>query len=129
MIGIRSKGLNRLGVAAQLNRYHDPGLAELRDQPAEETPGCLCIAVGLNQNVEHISVAVNRSPEPVFHTANDNHHLIKMPLVIWFWSAQANAAREMPAKPVHPVADRFPADTNAPLRQKVFNICRAQSNR
>ncbi len=94
--------------------HHDPGLAELRDQSAKETPGRLGIEVRLNQDAEHISIAVNRPTEPVFHTTNDNHHLIKMPLVVGLWPVPANAAHEMPTKTVHPVADRFPADENTP---------------
>jgi hypothetical protein len=32
----------------------------------------------------------------------------------------------MPAKPVNPFADRFPADEKTPLRKEAFNICRTQ---
>ena len=46
-----------------------------------------------------------------------------MPFSVWLSSIPANAARKMPAKAVHPFADRFPADTNPPLRKEIFNIC------
>jgi len=126
MIGIRSKGPNRLGVAAQLVAYHDPGLAVLHDQRTEETSGSLGIPVRLNQDVKHASISVNCPPKPVFHTANDDHSFIQVPFIVWLWPIPANAAREVPAKPVHPFADRFPADANTPLRKEVFNIYRTQ---
>lgn len=126
MIGRRSKGLNRSGVAAQLVGHHNPGLAVLRDQSAKETFGRFAIPAGLNQDIEHVSIAVNCPPKPEFHSAIDDHDFIQMPFCIGFWSVPVDAAREVPARSVHPFADWFPADTDTPLRQEVFNICRTQ---
>ena len=126
MIRVGCKGLNRLGVAAQFVRYHDTGRAELCDQFAEETPRCLGVATRLNKNVEHITVCINRPPEPVFRPGNDDHRFVEVPFVVWLRSVPADAVREMPTEPVHPFADRLPADTDAPLCQQVFNVCRTQ---
>jgi hypothetical protein len=112
MIGIRSKSPNRLGVAAQLVSHHDLGLAELRDQRAKESFGRFGIPAGLNQDIEHISIAVNCPPKPVFHSANDDHDFIQMPFSIGLWSVPSDAASEVAAKSVHPFADCFPADTD-----------------
>lgn len=78
MIGIGRKSLNRFGVAAQLVGHHDPGLAVLRVQRANETPGRLGISARLNQDVENASISINRPPEPVFHAANDDHDFVQM---------------------------------------------------
>lgn len=99
MIAIDCKGLNRLGLAAQLLSYHDPRLPELRHQCAKEPPDSFGITAGLNQDAEYVSIALNCPPEPVFHTANTDHGLIQITFAVWPWPFPTNAAREMPAKP------------------------------
>ncbi len=73
-----------------------------------------------------MQVEDNSQVEPVFHSAIDDHGCIQITFGIGRWPVPANGAREMLAKPVHPFADRFTADTNTPLRKEVFNICRTQ---
>jgi hypothetical protein len=57
MIGIWSKDLNRLGVAAQLVSHHDPGLPELCHQRAKETPGRLRIPAEYHQSPGRASIS------------------------------------------------------------------------
>lgn len=126
MVRLRSKGLDRPGVAAQFVRHHDPRLAKLHDQRTKETSGCLCVSARLNHDVEHISIPSNCPPQPVFCSRYDNHGFVEVPFGVWLWPVLANAVRKLPAEPVHPQADRLSADSYASFCKEILNIRRTQ---
>ncbi|SDR46784.1 hypothetical protein SAMN04515695_5665 [Pseudovibrio sp. Tun.PSC04-5.I4] len=90
-ICIWSKGLYRFDIAAQFIRYHDPWLTKLFDKFFEKPFGSLGVPVLLNQDIEHVTICVNRPPEPVYHPTDGNNHLIQMPFIIWLWPIFADA--------------------------------------
>lgn len=126
VVRLGSQFADRLYVAAQFVCDHNPRLAKLGDQPLEEPLCGICVSACLHENVEHVSIRVNRAPQPMFPAADQDHDVIEMPLVIRPWAILANAICEMLPKTINPQPDRFPADNHAPICQQVFNICRAQ---
>jgi hypothetical protein len=86
VIGLLSKVPDWLGVAAELVGDHNPWLAIARDQLLEETPGCFCIAPPLHENIQHVTIGVDRSPQPMVDAVDHDDDLVQMPLVIRLWS-------------------------------------------
>ena len=73
VIGVRGLMGNRLDVAAQFIRNYDPWLAKLRDQPGHKALRSFGIPARLDENIERVAIAINRTPEPVFHTVDGDH--------------------------------------------------------
>jgi hypothetical protein len=58
-------------------RHNDPRrVARNLQQLAKETFRCLFVAVALHQNIEHVSVLINGSPEVVQFASDADEHLI-----------------------------------------------------
>src|SRR6185312_14460225 len=41
----------------------------------------LCIASALDEEIQHLTLVVDRPPQPVFTAADRNHHFIEMPMI------------------------------------------------
>jgi hypothetical protein len=52
---------------------------EISEERLKKVFGSLCISVILKQNVQHGSVFVNRSPQPLNMPANQEMHLVQVP--------------------------------------------------
>ena len=85
------------------------------------------IAACLHENIEDVSIRVDRAPQPMFLATDRDHDFVHVPLVVRPWSIPADAVCEMLPKAIDPESDRFSADNHAPCCQKVFNIRRTQS--
>lgn len=66
MICARCQIPDRLEIGAQLVRDDDTGFTEPVDQPCQKTSCSLGVALWLNENIKHVAVRVDRTPEPVF---------------------------------------------------------------
>jgi hypothetical protein len=72
----------RCGVALQLVRDdHTRDVLQALQQLAEEPLGSLGASPALHENVEHVAVLVDRTPETVLLAANADKHLVQEPLV------------------------------------------------
>ena len=120
------KIVNWLYVAAQPVGDDDTRVAEPSRQPAQEPLCCLRVAARLHRNVEDISCRVDRLPEPVFATADQDDHLVQMPFVARTRAIPLDAVGKVPAKPVDPLPDAFPTDKDAALGEQVLDIGSAQ---
>ncbi len=108
---------DRLEIASQLIRDHNTGFAELRNQPLQKAPGCLSTPPWLDEDIKSISVRIHGPPEPVFPTVDRDDHFVQMPFVGRGWPVTPDAIREMAAKAVDPLPDRFPADRHTAFRE------------
>lgn len=97
-------------------------------QPRKEAFGGLGIATLLNQDVEYITVSIDRTPEREFLFTNRDDDPIHMSLVIRLGPFTADAGGKMAAKTIDPRPNSFPADDDASLGRQVFNIGGAQAN-
>src|SRR6201984_797824 len=74
------------GVAFELVRDNHPrSIPQALQQLAEEPRGRGCVAPALDQNVEDISVLVDRAPKIVLLAADPDEHLVHVPLVAGLW--------------------------------------------
>ena len=72
----------RGGVAGELvGDHHARCDALLLEQLAQQPLGGFCIATTLHQNIEHDSVLVDGSPEPVLPTCDTDRDLVEVPFV------------------------------------------------
>jgi len=126
MICARCHIPDRFEIAAQLVRDHDTGFTEPVDQPCQETPCSLGVSLWLNENIKHVAVRVDRPPEPVFSAVDRDDDLIQVPFVGRGRSVTHDTIGKVAAKAVHPFPDRFPADHNTPIGEKVLDIRRAE---
>src|SRR4051794_19407907 len=72
----------RGAVAGQLVRDHDTrGPALLLEQLAKQTLGGLFVPPALDQDIEHKPILIDRPPEPVLLSPDQQAHLVEVPLV------------------------------------------------
>jgi hypothetical protein len=62
----------------------------LLQQLPHQALGCFCVTPALNQDVEHGSVLVNGSPQPMLLAADADRNLIKVPLVTGYRQTPAD---------------------------------------
>ncbi len=127
MVRARRDGLDRLGIAAQLVHDHDTWFAVGSNQSAEETLCGFSITVRLDPNIEYISIAIDRKPQPMFHAVDRDDRFVHMPFVVRPGPVASNTSRELRPETVHPETNRFTTDDDTTLRQKVLDIRRAKS--
>ena len=87
------------------------------------------ITSGLNQDVEHNAILIDRAPEIVLHALDPNEHLIEIPLVSWLRpaAAAAYAISEIRAEFLAPPPHRLIGDDNASFTQDQLNIAQAEA--
>ena len=49
-------------------------------QLAQQAFGRLCAPVTLNQKIQNLAFLIDRTPQPVFSTADSDHHFVEMPI-------------------------------------------------
>ena len=69
--------------AIWLTAEHDRGLrANNRAEKFHHQLLCgLCIPSALDEEIEYLTLVVDRTPEPVFTAADRNHHFIEVPMI------------------------------------------------
>src|SRR5215813_6520542 len=116
------------GVALELVRDDHPrNIPQALQQIAEEPRGRGRVAPALDQNVEDISVLVDRAPKIVLLAADPDEHLVHVPLVAGLWPASLQRIGEDPAKAQTPLADALIADDDPTRRQDQLNISQTQA--
>src|ERR1700736_581442 len=116
------------GVALELVcDDHSRNIPQALQQLAEEPRGRGCAAPALDQNVEDISVLVDRAPKIVLLAADPDEHLVHVPLVARLWPAPLQRIGEDPAEAQTPLADALVADHDPARRQDQLNITHAQT--
>jgi hypothetical protein len=116
------------GVALELVCHdHTRNVSQAPQQLAEEPPGRRGAAPALDQDVEDISVLVDRAPKIVLLAADADEHLVDVPLVARLWPAPLQHVGEDPAEAQAPLADALVADHDPTLGQDQLNITQAQT--
>src|SRR6201981_2438450 len=116
------------GVALELVCDDHPwNIPQAVQQLAEEPRGRGCAAPALDQNVEDISVLVDRAPKIVLLAADPDEHLVHVPLVAGLWPPPLQRIGEDPAEAQTPLADALVADDDSTRRQDQLNISQAQA--
>lgn len=95
-------------------------------QASEECFGCLSITVFLQENVEHGTLFIHCPPQPMFHSTNDNMHLIQMPPGTPSGFPVTQLLGQEWGELDVPLAEGFVADVNSSLMEKFLNITLAE---
>ena len=114
----RHHSLLRGGIAGQLVRDHHARCPALTlQQFAQQALGRLRVAPALNQDVEHDSMLVHGTPEPMLFTSDADHNVIEMPFVARSRTTPADLVGKILAELHRPL----------PYRLAVIRIPRAAS--
>jgi len=115
-------------VALEFVRHDNArNVPQALQQLAEEPPSGCSTAPALDQDVEDISVLIDRAPKVVLLSADADEHLVHVPLVARSWSAPLQHIGEDPAKAQALLADALIADHDPTRRQDQLNISQAQA--
>jgi hypothetical protein len=71
---------------------HPRHVLQVFAQRAEESFGGHRISAGLDQNVEHVAVLVDRAPQVVLGAVDPDEHFVAVPFVTGPWPASAQPA-------------------------------------
>src|SRR5215469_8781527 len=116
------------GVALQLVCHDHPrDASQALQQLAKEPLGCGRVAPALDQNVEDISLLVDRTPKIVLLAADADEHLVHVPLVAGSWPSLPQHIGEDPAKAQAPLANALVANDDPTRRQDQLDISQAQT--
>jgi len=111
------------GIALELVCHDDPrNVSQALQQLAKEPLGCGRVAPALDQNVEYISLLVDRTPKIVLLAADADEHLVHVPLVTGLWPSLPQHIGEDPAKAQAPLANALVADDDPTRRQDQLDI-------
>ena len=113
---------NRRPIAPELVRVNDLRNVILAEEAHEKRLGCFGIAVFLKENVQHIPVFVDRSPQPVFDPADLDAHLVQMPPGTATRFSVAEFFGEERSKFDVPLPQGLVADLNTALVEQFLNI-------
>src|SRR5829696_2241133 len=101
-------------------------VALLLEQFAHEPQGSLGVALGLDQQVQHLAFAIDGSPQIHTPALDRDHQLVQVPLARWSWPQPAQVAGEGGSELQDPAPDRLVGGLDAPLRQELLDIAVAQ---
>ena len=92
-----------------------------RNETLQQALGGLGIAARLHDLIEHVSILINGSPQPVFLARDRDHDLIEVPDVVAAWRLAPEAAGVRRPELQRPSADRLIGDDDAALEQHLLD--------
>lgn len=95
----------------------------------EEPLGGLPIATRLYQDVEHIAVLVDRSPQVLLSSLNLHEEFVQVPGVPEGTSPVPQSSSVVEAKGLVPVPNRLIRHRDAPFGEQILNIAELRQNR
>jgi class 3 adenylate cyclase len=96
------------------------------EQFAHEVRGRPCVAAPLHQQVENFSLVVDRSPEPESSAADQDSHLVEMPLRRRPMTPAAKFPGEQRPELQHPSPDCLIRDIQPALGQQILDVTEAE---
>jgi hypothetical protein len=114
-------------VAAEfIGDDHPRHVLQVFEQLAEESFGGHRISAGLDQNVEHVAVLVDRAPKVVPRAVDPDEHFVTVPFVTGQWAASAQPAGVGLPEFRAPAADRFLADRDTAFEHEFLDLTEAK---
>ena len=124
----RHGGPNSGAIASQFVRHQPVGFTPLSlQQPAKEAFGCTPIPPGLDEDVEHVAILVDRSPEILPPALNRDEELVQVPRIAEATFSPLEPASVFGAELPTPLADRLIGDGDSAFRQEVLDVPEAQA--
>jgi hypothetical protein len=115
-------------ITPQLVGHDHPwDVLQALQKPPEEALRGVAIAPGLNQDVEHNTILIDRSPKVLLHALDPDEDFVQVPLVPWPRPVAAQAVGETRTEFLAPASHRLVGDDNAALSQEQLNIPQAEA--
>jgi len=105
---------------------HPRHVLQVFEQRAEESFGGHRISAGLDQNVEHVAVLVDRAPQLVLRAVDPDEHFVAVPFVTGPWPASAQPAGVGLPEFGAPASDRFVADRDTAFEHEFLDLTEAE---
>ncbi len=117
----------RRPVALQLIGNDDAGhVLEPFEQLAKELLGRLLITPALDQDVEHVVVLANSTPQVMAFAIDREKHLIEMPFVPWLGASTLQLIGVVLPKLQTPLANGFMSDVDTAFTEELLHVTVAQ---
>jgi hypothetical protein len=124
----RHHGAAGRGVATEFVGEQSSGdTASSFQQLAEEPDGRPPIATGLDQDVDHVSVLVNGTPQILLPPLDLDEHLVQIPGVAHPASAAPQSSRVVEPEGQTPLPNRLVCHDDTPLGKEIFDISETQA--
>ena len=115
-------------ITPQLVGHDHPwDVLQTLQKPPEEALRGAAIAPGLNQDVEHNTILIDRAPKVLPHALDPDEDFVQVPLVPWPRPVAAQAVSETRTEFLAPASHRLVGDDNAALSQEQLNIPQAEA--
>jgi len=116
------------GITPQLIRHKPPGRATLTlQQLTEEAFGSTSVTTRLDEDIDHVTILINRTPEILPLTLNGDEHLIQVPRVAQTALSPLYAASVFRAELEAPQTNSFVGNCDAALREEILNVSKAET--
>ena len=110
-------------VASQLVRHDNPWRSSLWfEQFTEEFVGGPLIPASLHQDVKHLSVLVDGSPQVVLFAVDFHLYFVQMPLISWHWTSATQLIGIELSKLVAPGANCFVSQSDSAIEHHLLYI-------
>ena len=96
-------------------------------QRPKESDGCSPIPVRLHEDVQDVTVLIDRAPQILSATLDRDEHLVEMPGVSHPTAAAPQPPRVDRTEPLAPLPNRLLGDRHASLREEIFDIAEAEA--
>jgi hypothetical protein len=113
----------QLAMAA---KYQLPTEGRPHKKLAEQAFSGRLVAPALNQNIEHKSVLVDGTPEPVLYTGNLHHNLVQVPFISHTRQPATDLVGECLAELEAPLPYGFMADDDAAGGEDFIDVAQAE---
>jgi hypothetical protein len=118
----------RRGITPQLVRDQPPRRASLTlQQLTKEAFSRTPIATRLDEDVDHVAVLVDSTPEIVLLAPNVDEQFIQVPRIAQATLSPLESTRILGAKLPAPLSDGLVGNQDPPLCQEIFDITEAQA--
>src|ERR1700756_4071950 len=105
---------------------HPRHVLQVFEQLAEESFGGHRISAGLDQNVEHVAVLVDRAPQVVLRAVDPDEHFVAVPFLTGPWAASAQPAGVGLPELGAPASDRLVTHRDTAYEHQLLDLTEAE---
>ena len=110
-------------VGHETKRFLLLTLQELSKESLCRTP----VSTGLHENIDHVTVLIDRPPEVLALTVDRDKYFIQKPRIAETTLAAFQSTSVLRSEFVRPLPDRFISHAHAALSEQIFNFPKAQT--
>src|SRR5436190_4340662 len=101
--------------------------ALLAEQLAHEPDSCPLVSSALNQDLEDLTLMINRAPQVHMPASDPDDHFVEMPAITWSRTAPSQSPGDRRSEFEHPTANALVGNVEPALGKQLLNIAIAQA--